>query len=511
MKKHILLFLMIFLSLTYISCKNLTEEPETENIDKSENNLEKQAKSKIEIKKNADDLDIKSMEFPSFADLVDSQKPSVVNISTTSVVKQRGIFPGFPDNSPFGDNDPFEEFFKKFFGDTPQKEFKRQGLGSGFIISEDGYVVTNNHVIDRAEDVEVVLEDGKKYKADVIGKDPKTDLAVLKIEPEIPLKAVVFGNSQDLRIGEWVMAIGNPFGLGYTVTAGIVSAKGRSLGLGAYDDFIQTDAPLNPGNSGGPLFNLKGEVVGVNTAIVARGQGIGFSIPINLAENIIAQLTEEGKVTRGWLGVLIQSITPEIAESLGLKDIKGALIADVTPDSPADKAGLKRGDIVIEFEGKKIDEFSDLTKLVGVASPGESKSLKVLREGKVVNITVELGELRDEKAKKQPQENTTIQEGDISVTDINRQLAERYKLEQDSGVLIVNVNRSSRAWEAGFRPGDIILKIDKTEIPDVETYNNYIDQVPQDKLSLFLLKRGESTRYLGYKIKEKSSEDGEDG
>lgn len=507
MKKLVISLVLISFFTNFTSCKKIDEEPESEG-QKSEI-VEKDKKSPLELKKNNKKKEIytESVQFPSFAELVESQKPSVVNISTTSVVKQRGIFPGIPNNSPFGDNDPFEDFFKKFFGDTPQKEFKRQGLGSGFIVSTDGYVVTNNHVIDRAEDVEVVLEDGSKYKAEVVGKDPKTDLAVLKIEPDRELDAVVLGNSDNLRIGEWVMAIGNPFGLGYTVTAGIVSAKGRSLGLGAYDDFIQTDAPLNPGNSGGPLFNLKGEVVGVNTAIVARGQGIGFSIPVNLAENIINQLTSQGKVTRGWLGVLIQAITPEISESLGLKDTKGALVADVTPDSPADKAGLKRGDIVIEFEGTKIDEFSDLTKMVGVASPGESKSMKVLREGKVVNITVELGELKDEKAKK-AEEKSENEEKEVVVQDITPQISERYNLDSDNGVIITNVKRESRAWEAGLRPGDIILKVDKTDITSVEVYNKFVEQVPEEKLSLFLLKRGTSTRYLGYKIKEKTEESG---
>lgn len=504
MKNCFVYLVLLCLLVNFTSCKKIDEEPEskTKSSENIQNKKETKSLQNINRDKRSDQTYLKSTEFPSFADLVESQKPSVVNISTTSVVKQRGLFPGIPDGSPFGNNDPFEDFFKRFFGDTPQQEFKRQGLGSGFIVSNDGYVVTNNHVIDRAEDVEVVLDDGSKYKAEIIGKDPKTDIAVLKIEPDKELVAVVFGDSDTLRIGEWVMAIGNPFGLGYTVTAGIVSAKGRSLGLGAYDDFIQTDAPLNPGNSGGPLFNLKGEVVGVNTAIVARGQGIGFSIPAKLAENIIFQLTEQGKVTRGWLGVLIQEITPEIAESLGLKEVKGALISDVTPDSPADKAGLKRGDIVVEFEGMKIDEFSDLTKLVGVASPGQSKSLKVLREGKLVDITVTLGELNDEKAKSS-QEKTNVEEEDIVLKDIDSSIAEKYNLDKQNGVLIANVRRGSRAWEAGLRPGDIILKIDKTDISSVEVYNKFVEQVPEEKLSLFLLQRGESTRYLGYKIKEK--------
>ena len=276
--------------------------------------------------------------FNSLAPLVKKLSPSVVNISTTNVSKERS----FSYESPFQgkENDPFNDFFDKFFGNTPEREFKGRGLGSGFIFSEDGYIITNNHVVDRATDIKVILDKGDVYHAEVVGTDPKTDLALLKIEPKKKLPAVKFGNSDVLEIGDWVLAIGNPFGLGNTVTAGIISAKGRSLGLGSYDDFIQTDAAINPGNSGGPLFNFNGEVIGVNTAIIAGGQGIGFAIPINMAKNVVAQLRNSGKVVRGWIGVYVQQVTPEIAESIHLQKPGGALVADVTPGGPAEKAGI---------------------------------------------------------------------------------------------------------------------------------------------------------------------------
>lgn len=505
----VLLILLFSVSGVFTSCERIDEIDETKETSKNEVVKEEKTtiKEKIEEKKRLVKEKFRSPslgngQFPSFSDLVEAQKSSVVNISTTSLVKPRGVFPNNP-GAPFGGNDPFEEFFKKFFGDAPQQEFKRQGLGSGFIISEDGYVVTNNHVIDRAEDIQVVLEDGTKFKAEIIGKDSKTDLAVLKIEPNRELIAVKFGNSDDLKIGDWVMAIGNPFGLGYTVTAGIVSAKGRSLGLGAYDDFIQTDAPLNPGNSGGPLFNLSGEVVGVNTAIAARGQGIGFSIPINMASHVISQLQDSGKVVRGWLGVIIQDITPEIAESLDLSDTKGALIADVSPDSPADKAGLKRGDVVTNFDGETIDEFSDLTKLVGVSKPNSDATITIIRDGAKKEIKIVLGELVDKKASLSSSDVNN--KFGLNVKEITPEIEKKYKLNQDQGVVIVDVSRGSDAWEAGFRNGDIILNIDKVDIKNLSDYKQALKQADKGSLSLFLVKRGKNTLYIGYRISEEKN------
>ena len=476
-------------------------------------------KSKKDIKEKSDKVtkrktssvkipQIRNGNLPSFADLVEVLKPSVVNISTTSVVKQRGFFPQQSPNSPYGQKDPFEDFFKKFFGgNSPQKEFKRQGLGSGFIISEDGYVVTNNHVVERAEDIKVILEDGTEFKAEVIGKDPKTDLAVLKIEADYDFVAVELGNSEQLRIGDWVMAIGNPFGLGYTVTSGIISAKGRSLGLGAYDDFLQTDAPLNLGNSGGPLFNLNGEVIGVNTAISARGQGIGFAIPINLASNVINQLKDSGKVVRGWLGVIIQEITPELAEGIGLDGTDGALIAEVSPDSPADKAGLKSGDVVIKFNNKPIEEFADLTRFVGETKPESDVELTIIRNGKEKVLDVHLGELKDAKKPAETEEEQADSKIGLNVKEITPELAKKYNLDRESGVILFNVERGTKAYNAGFRSGDIITNIDKTEINSIEDYNEAIEKVVEGKLALFLVKRGQNSLYIGYRFSNDDEEE----
>lgn len=442
--------------------------------------------------------DIRTHEFPSFADLVEKLKPSVVNISTTSVVKPRGFREQQP-RTPFGENDPFEEFFRKFFEGAPQHEYKRQGLGSGFIISEDGYVVTNYHVVEKAVDISVILENGDKYEGKVIGKDPKTDLAVVKFEPKGKLQAVSFGNSDDLRIGDWVLAIGNPFGLGYTVTAGIVSAKGRSLGLGAYDDFIQTDASLNPGNSGGPLFNLNGEVVGVNTAIVAQGQGIGFAIPIKMAEFVIGQLKGGGKVVRGWLGVYVQELTPEIASGLSLNEDDGVLVSDVTPGSPADKAGIKRGDVVVEFEGKKVDDVSDLTTMAAVAEPGTEVNIKLIHDGKPRDVTVKLAEAPDDGVPAEEEEKAEEHLG-LSVKEVNPQIARRFNLDVDKGVIISEVADGSPAEDAGLRPGDIILEIDKIGITDLNQYAQAVSNAKAGSTILILVKRADTTVYAALRV-----------
>lgn len=437
-------------------------------------------------------------ELPSLADLVKRLKPSVVNISTTSVVKGGGsLF-----ESPFGggEQDPFEEFFKKFFGDVPQREFRQRGLGSGFILSEDGYIVTNNHVVEKANDIEVVLEDGERYKARVIGKDPKTDVALLKIGPKHRLPAAVLGDSDKLEIGDWVIAVGNPFGLGHTVTAGIVSAKGRSLGLGTYDDFIQTDAAINPGNSGGPLFNLQGQVVGVNTAIVAGGQGIGFAIPINLAKSVITQLKSTGRVVRGWLGVLVQQITPGIAEGLGLPEPRGALVSDVTPGSPADKAGIKRQDIITEFNGQKINDMQELPRLVAATPPGTEVTLKFLRNGKEQTARLKLGELPEEIAKSGTGGQQVEQDLGLVVQEINPQMQRRLGIQDSQGVIITSVESGSIAEEAGLRPGDIILEINKKQVKNLDDYRKGIDSIKSGQTVLLLVKRDKNTLYVALKV-----------
>ncbi|MCI0455123.1 MAG: DegQ family serine endoprotease [Candidatus Dadabacteria bacterium] len=474
----LLVFILSVLIITSIGCEKPKEGAITE----------KTTQKKEDIVET-----LKVRELPSFADLVEKLKPSVVNISTTSTVSQRGIFP----RSPYGEENPFEEFFKRFFENIPQQEFKRSGLGSGFIISEDGYVVTNNHVVDKAQEVEVILEDGKKYKAEIVGKDSKTDIAVLKITPEQKLQAVVFGDSDRLRIGDWVVAIGNPFGLGYTVTVGIVSAKGRSLGLSSYDDFIQTDASLNPGNSGGPLFNQMGDVVGVNTAIIAGGQGIGFAIPINMAKNVIEQLKEKGKVVRGWLGVLVQPITPAIAENLKLKEAKGALVGDVAPDSPAGNAGIQRGDVIIDFNGNRIEDVNDLTTLAAATPPGMEVKLKVIKEGEEKEINVKLGEFPDEAG--EATEKEVKERLGLTAQEINPSLAARFRLQIEKGVVITHVDQGSVADESGLRQGDVILEINDQPVSNIDDYKSNVDKMEKGRSSLFLIKRGKNTIYVGIK------------
>lgn len=435
----------------------------------------------------------------SLSELVKRLKPSVVNISTTNVVERTNPF----GQSPFGrgQEDPFEEFFKRFFGDVPPGEFKQRGLGSGFIISEDGFIITNNHVVEKANDIDVILEDGEKYKAQLIGKDQKTDIALLKIEPKRKLPAVGFGNSDSLEIGDWVVAIGNPFGLGHTVTAGIVSAKGRSLGLGAYDDFIQTDAAINPGNSGGPLFSIDGEVVGVNTAIIAGGQGIGFAIPSSLAGYVIDQLRDGGKVVRGWLGVLVQQITPEIAESMNFKEPKGALVADVTPGGPAEKAGIKRGDVIVEFNGNRINDMAELPKLVAVTPPGTQSDLKYIRNGDEKNVKLKVGELPEEIARSSAIGGEEVERNlGLIVQEITPLIQRRLGIDETEGVIVTNVQPGSTAWESGLRRGDIILEINKKQIKNLEQYRKSIDSVKEGENALLLVKRDKNTVYVALKI-----------
>ncbi|MGB7291229.1 MAG: DegQ family serine endoprotease [Thermodesulfobacteriota bacterium] len=492
----------LFVMMMFSGCEKVDREKSTQKSEVQESVNEEGGKNKeqqpegVESKRRADIVRVE--ELPSFADLVEKLKPSVVNISTTGTVRGGGRFPSPFGKSPFGKDDPFGEFFERFFGEMPQREFKQKGLGSGFIISEDGYVVTNNHVVEKADDIEVIFENGEKYKAEIIGKDPKTDLALIKMNPKKELQAVTFGNSDKLRIGDWVIAIGNPFGLGHTVTAGIVSAEGRVLGMGSYDDFIQTDAPINPGNSGGPLFNLEGDVVGVNTAIVYSGQGIGFAIPINLAKSVIDQLKETGTVVRGWLGVLIQQITPEIAEGLGLKDVEGILVSDVTPGGPADKAGIKRGDIIVDFNGNKVDELTELTSMVAQMAPGSEADVKVLRNGAESDFKVTLGKLPESVS--EAKEEEIEDEMGITANEITPQIASQFNLGESTGVVITNVEAGSIAEEVGLRPGDVILEISKKPIKNLDDYRSAMDEVKKGGSTLFLINRGGNTLYIGLNV-----------
>ena len=503
----ILLFLVISVGCEKLDRADVSQDSSINKEETTNKVVTEQKKSTNVVKKKQVVSNLEgTQQFPTFADLVEILQPSVVNISTTSVVRQRGPFQRRP-NSPFGGNDPFDDFFKKFFGgDSPQQEFKRQGLGSGFIMSKDGYVVTNNHVIDKASDVEVILQNGDKYEAKIVGKDPKTDLAVLKFEPDQEIQEVHFGDSDNLRIGDWVIAIGNPFGLGYTVTAGIVSAKGRSLGLGAYDDFIQTDASLNPGSSGGPLFNLKGEVVGVNTAIVARGQGIGFAIPIDMAEFVIEQLKSGGKVVRGWLGVYVQKVTPEIASSFGLNEDEGALVSDLAPDSPAEKAGIIRGDVIVEYDGQKVNDVSDLTNMAAVTPPGTEVSVKVIQDGKTKNMKVKLEKFPDQEAQVKDEVRKSL---GLTVRQLTPKIVRRFNIDHDDGVIIADVDQGSVAGDAGLKPGDIILEINKKPINTLANYSAVLEDVKPGDTALFLVKRGNNTIYAALRIRKDDKNEGQ--
>ena len=440
------------------------------------------------------------VQVPNFAGLAEHLDPSVVNISTTQVVKgQRRSMPRLPFPNPFGERDPFEEFFDRFFGgENPQREFRRRSLGSGFIINREGYIVTNNHVVENASDIKVSLADKEEYDAKVIGRDPKTDVALIKIEAKKELPAASLGDSDKLRVGEWVMAIGNPFGLGHTVTTGIVSAKGRIIGAGPYDDFIQTDASINPGNSGGPLFNMNGEVVGINTAIIATGQGIGFAIPINVAKELLVPLREKGRVVRGWLGVQVQRITPELAKSFGLDRERGALVADVMPDTPAEKAGIERGDVIVEFNGRKIEEMSDLPRVVANTPPNADVPVKLLRKGQEKTVQVKVSELKEEKV---AAGGGTLEENlGMTVQELTPEIARNLGVTDSKGVVVTNVEEGSVADEAGVRRGDILLEVNQKKIQSVQDYRAAIGRVGGAESLLLLVRRGNNVLYMALKM-----------
>ena len=430
----------------------------------------------------------------SFADLAEKLKPCVVNISTTKTVRGGGF------RSPFGQGSPFDryfgrdDFFERFFGDIPQREFKQKSLGSGFIISHDGYIFTNNHVVEQADKILVKLSDGKEYEAKIIGKDAKTDIALIKIKPPTDsLPVAETGDSDKLRVGDWVMAIGNPFGLEQTVTAGIVSAKGRVIGAGPYDNFIQTDASINPGNSGGPLFNMEGKVIGINTAIVAQGQGIGFAIPISMAKTILPDLKAKGKVTRGWLGISVQDITEDIAKNMKLKDRSGALISDVFKGDPADKAGLKSGDIITEINGKKVKDTHELLMMIAAFRVGETVKIKILRDGQEKEVSLAVAERKEQAEVAAAGE--TGQAFGMVVQEITPEIAKHLGLSTKRGVIVVDVQEGSTADEVGIQPQDIILQVNKVKINGMKDYITEIGKAG-DKGILLLIKRGKATFFV---------------
>jgi serine protease Do len=445
---------------------------------------------------------LNSKEAPdSFADLVEKLIPSVVNISATRVIETRPQNP-FPFQFPPGH--PFEDLFKDFDrGGSPQKK-KTQSLGSGFIIDKEGIIITNNHVIQSAEGIFVKLTNGKEYEAKVLGTDPTSDIAVIKINTKDNLKAVTFADSDKARVGDWVVAIGNPFGLGGTVTAGIISARNRDISLGKYDDFIQTDASINQGNSGGPLFNVKGEVVGINSAIL-------FAIPSNFAKNVVKQITEFGEIKRGYIGVRIQEVTKEIADSLGLKSQEGALVSSASVGGPADKAGIEAGDIILEFNNKKVDNMRKLPKIVADTPIGQSVEVKVLRNKKILikNITVtrleETSEYKKENNKQAIPSIITIKELGIKIRNINNQdVEQRSNLKDKKGVYILEISGDSPLALLPVKEGEIIIAVANISVSNVK---NFEDQFKKElkkntnSILLTILDSNNQSKFIGVKIK----------
>ncbi len=427
--------------------------------------------------------------------------PSVVNIATTRVIKSR-------EETPF---DFFDDpFFRRFFGDqfphpNIPRERKEQSLGSGVIVSEDGYIVTNNHVIEKAEEIKVLLSNKRDYKAKLVGADPKTDIAVIKIEAK-GLTALSWGDSDKLKVGEVVFAIGNPFGLNQTVTMGVISAVGRAnVGIADYEDFIQTDAAINPGNSGGALLNAKGELVGINTAILSRTggyQGIGFAVPSNMAKQVMDSLIKHKKVIRGWLGVSIQEVTSDLAEEFGVKELKGALVSGVVKGSPADKAGIKQGDVILQYNGKIVEDTGHLRNMVSQTAIGSKVKIRLLRKRQEIEVEAVIAELPKKMADAGPfEEQESVEESTalagITVRELTPELARNFGInESEKGVVIVRVSQSSRAFEAGLRAGDIILQVNQKDITTIEDYKKAVSGIKSKDRILLLIRRKGSDLFV---------------
>ncbi len=475
---------------------------------------------------------------PSFAPLVKRVMPTVVNVAVVQEVKTSG-FPGgqeggdegdqggqggdqggpsagpgggdqgggggnpFGPNSPFGGGgngggggDPFEQF-RHFFGQMP-RQYKQRGLGSGVIVSSDGYILTNNHVVGHADEIHVTLLDKREFTAKVVGKDPKTDLALIKINTNQPLPAASLGDSNVTEVGDWVVAIGSPFGFNLTVTSGIVSAKGRALG-GNYDNFIQTDASINPGNSGGPLFNTDGQVIGINTAIYSStgsNAGIGFAIPIDIAKDVMRQLKDRGRVVRGWLGVEIQEVTPALAQSFGLAAPTGALVAGVQKDGPAAKANIQRGDIIIKFNGETVHDEHELPEMVASTALNKAVPVEVIRGNKHITLTATIQELKDEQVASAKGDESPGTSWGMQVQDMTPEIASELHTSNAKGVVIRNVRPDSAAAEAGLQAGDLVLEIDHKKVGSADDFADMAKAAQKDKKSaLLLVQRGNSTLY----------------
>ena len=446
-------------------------------------------------------------ELPDFTELAEKQGPSVVNISVTQVVQGNG--------NPFGgmqDDDQFNELFRRFGlpmpgmprGQMPPQDYKSQSLGSGFIISGDGYILTNAHVVNEADEVIVKLSDRREFKAKIIGADRRTDIALLKIDAA-GLPKVSIGDPNQLKVGEWVAAIGSPFGLENTMTAGIVSAKGRALPQENFVPFIQTDVAINPGNSGGPLFNLKGEVVGINSQIYSRSggsMGLSFAIPIDVAVDISNQLKAGGKISRGWLGVSIQEMTKELADSFGMKNSNGALVAGVEKNGPADKGDVQAGDVILKLDGKTINTSSDLPRAVGSVKPGKVVSVDVFRKGAVKTLSITVGEAPSDKDEVISQNKGTAKSEINRIGLVLRELTPQQKknLNGKTGLLVTESQGSAAL--AGIRRGDVVLGVNNNEVPTIERFNKVLAAIPNGKTVAVLVQRGDSTLYVPVKVSD---------
>lgn len=446
-----------------------------------------------------------------FADEAEKLLPAVVNISTTQIIKDEKGGKELPDFPQFPPGSPFEDFFKDFMekhkgmngGAGIPKQRKSTSLGSGYIIAPDGLIVTNNHVIEDADEITIILHDDTNLKAEVVGRDKKTDIALLRVKYKSPLPYVTFGDSDKMRIGDWIMVIGNPFGLGGTVTTGIISARARDINSGPYDDYIQTDAPINRGNSGGPMFNMKGEVIGMNTAIYSPSGGsvgIGFAIPSTLVKNVVEQLKGGGKIRRGWLGVRIQMVTEEIAKSLNLDRPRGALVSSLTPDSPAGKGGVKPGDVIIAFDDKPVTEMRRLPRIVAEAKINQKVPMIVWRDGKEVVLSVMVGELKeDEKADGEEQKSDEskapklakslmVPEFDIKVSGLSAEARKAFEVdEKTKGIVITDMGDDSPLEDKGIRPGDVIVEAGQKEMKDVKDLADLAKEAASSKKPLLLL------------------------
>ncbi len=445
---------------------------------------------------------------PDFSTLAENTGRAVVNISITKTIEtSQGLSPyNQQQKSPFFDL--FEDFFN-----TPNSPFRRRqaipkeqhSLGSGFIISQDGYVVTNNHVVEGADSITVKTRNDKNFEAEVIGTDPETDLALIKLKNASNLPTLSWSSSDTLKVGEWVMAIGNPFGLGHTVTAGIVSAKGRVLGTGPYDDFIQTDASINPGNSGGPLINLDGKVVGINTAIIPAGQGLGFAIPASEAQNIIEQLKKGTPVRRGWLGIQMQNMDEDMAKALDMDAPQGVLVADVFKNNPADKAGIKSGDVITAINGTKVNSTTELARSVASLAPGAKINVTIMRQGKIKNFTIQLDERAENMAQTQQTQEQEVQSTallGVILKPLSKQEAQSMGLEEARGLLITQIQAGSLAQQEGFASGDVILEVNQKRVDTVKAFETELKATKDKGLAMLLVRRGQRNFFITIPIKK---------